>query len=400
MNAYLSREEKEHFIRATALVAVLEATIDGYASAKSTHTGFLKNLRMGRTMISKALTMRADALEPEAKAEAYKQFSRLEFICVPKPEAKKAHTELMALKTTLPMEVQDFQDWYEVVVETTCKTCTRPDYETCPARRVMTKYGVYPYNPEAKGSCQYSYVDELPAAAVIPAEQYEIPEAKEEKEEELAVEQEEQPNEEDHKTEVVYPTAEESLAAVSGKQEGLLPVIIGLVSGNKLQLDLPDYMATNLLNELNYPGRNKRAICGCHVGEELVVVDMVDVVTMQVTGLKESKWSRVQPALPVERPTYTEQHDDGEKERYRVECKCGAEYYCSMNIGRDKARCRDCKSIVFADRQAEPLTDSATGDTIILLTNRYWVERTERPEPARFSGNSKQGYSDPCNPFA
>ena len=48
MNSYLSKEEKQHFVRATALVALIEETINGYASAKSTDPGFLKYLRTQR----------------------------------------------------------------------------------------------------------------------------------------------------------------------------------------------------------------------------------------------------------------------------------------------------------------------------------------------------------------
>ena len=55
MNPYLSREEKEHFVRATALAALLENTIYGYAHAKSTDPDFLKYLRMGRTMVRKGI---------------------------------------------------------------------------------------------------------------------------------------------------------------------------------------------------------------------------------------------------------------------------------------------------------------------------------------------------------
>lgn len=61
MNPYLSREEKQSFVRATALVALIEETINGYASAKSTDPEFLKYLRMGRSMLAKAMTMRGDA---------------------------------------------------------------------------------------------------------------------------------------------------------------------------------------------------------------------------------------------------------------------------------------------------------------------------------------------------
>ena len=95
----------------------------------------------------KALTMRADALDVDAKTEFAKQLSRMELVFVPTLEAKKAYQEVVALKTTLPMELHDFEDWYESVIETTCKRCLREDYADCKTRRVLAKYGVYPIDP-------------------------------------------------------------------------------------------------------------------------------------------------------------------------------------------------------------------------------------------------------------
>jgi hypothetical protein len=170
MNAYLSREEKANYIRATALAAQLELTIDSYASAKNTDPEFLKYLRMGRTMLTKALIMRSDALDIDVKNEFAKQVSRLELICAATPEAKKAHKELLELQTTLPMELQDFEDWYESVIETTCKKCLCEDFTECKTRRVLVKYGVYPIDPGAIEKCQYSYIGTAEAEELQPVE--------------------------------------------------------------------------------------------------------------------------------------------------------------------------------------------------------------------------------------
>jgi len=159
MNPYLSREEKSNYVRTTALVELLETTIDGYTKARSVDKKFLKFLRMGRTLIRKAVLMRSAALTEEAKDDFYKQANRLEFICIPKLEARKAFDEILKLQTTLPMEMHDFEDWYEEVIEVTCKTCRRPDWTVCKMRRVLHKYGVYPIDPSALGKCQYSYAE-------------------------------------------------------------------------------------------------------------------------------------------------------------------------------------------------------------------------------------------------
>ena len=452
MNSYLSREEKENFVRATALVALLEVTIDGYSKAKSTDPAFLRYMRTGRTMLAKALTMRADALDPDAKAEFAKQVARLELICVPTPEAKKAHQELIALKTTIPMDIQDFEDWYENVIEGTCKKCLRADFQECKARRVLTKYGVYPIDPEAKTKCQYSYVgtpesdkpvpeteaDQVSAGRYNTADvEYQALETKVNEEYlpriaelEGEVNTLKAKGERDDEAKKILNEANEQLndqvkamkaqlhaaAAVPeeetiDKKSGLISVTLGLRDAHKLELDITEPLAAALFSALQ---RNKdsRGICAAHVNDELIAVDMQDVVTIQASGLKPP-----QPQQPLRRPAAPapEYEDDGERERYRVECKCGAEYYCTMNI-RNRARCRECKAPVFADRNAEPAKDPMDGVVATLLTNRYWVEKdssyeererefkpsTSRPVDRNLrniSQNHGRNYEDPCNPF-
>ena len=157
MNPYLSSDEKENYVRVFALSVLLDMIIDGYASAKSTSKTFLKFLRMGRTFLRKAIKIRNDALDPGAYDEFVRQANRLEFVCVPKLAAKREFDDLMRLKSTMPMARGDFEDWYESVIETTCKGCRCSDYATCKIRAILQKYGVYPVNPGARGVCQYDY---------------------------------------------------------------------------------------------------------------------------------------------------------------------------------------------------------------------------------------------------
>lgn len=69
MKPYLSRDEKEYFIRLSAMMVLLEEAIASYAKANSTDKDFLKLLRTGRTNLQKALQLRGSALEPSAKQE-------------------------------------------------------------------------------------------------------------------------------------------------------------------------------------------------------------------------------------------------------------------------------------------------------------------------------------------
>nr|WP_092074964.1 DUF5651 domain-containing protein [Dendrosporobacter quercicolus]NSL49592.1 hypothetical protein [Dendrosporobacter quercicolus DSM 1736]SDN24045.1 hypothetical protein SAMN04488502_11548 [Dendrosporobacter quercicolus] len=490
MNAYLSREEKQSFVRATALVALIEETINGYASAKSTDPEFLKYLRMGRSMLAKALTMRGDALDSDVKIEFAKQLAKLEFICVPRQEAKKAHAEMLALKTIIPMQIQDFEDWYCAVIETTCKRCCSEQYQECLIRSILTKYGVYPIDPEAKEKCQYSYVGTSEAEELqqvvddtVPAEAYNMAVSELAATKIKAASLEEQLAEYNQLKaellEILYceegrpenPSPADLIAEIhllrdrvtfceeklgiankaltdlhrqisenatacieiepqEGERQSVwdeqdrLPVLVTLVNGQKLDLFLTEYMAMNLLFELQNPEPAARAICAKQMQDELVVIDMQQVVSMQVIGLEDGSWQR-----QAERPTVKPQAqqfppgiDTTARERYRVECKCGAEYFCSMNAGRYKARCRNCNETVFADRKAALVPDPMDGAAATLLTNRYWVERNDGysgraselsaltesnpalPDQApqesyrgfKYTGRDKR-YADPCN---
>jgi hypothetical protein len=377
MNPYLSRDEKEHFIRLTCLRLIIEQAIETYNGLKSTDKTFLSELRHARTRLDKALTIRSDALDKSAKEDLIKSVAKLQLMFLPTPEAKKAHKEMLELKSVLPVELEDFNDWYEFVIESSCKVCSRPDYEECPARRVLSKYGVYPIDPEAVGKCQYSYAEGVvgPVPQPDPA---------------TAGDQSEKANDLLKETTAIEIDVTPELAAsleAAAKDPGpastliegwkpiiteLLPVTFGLMNGSKLELDLPKHMAIVLLEELRRPGRLSRGLCARHVDNELIAVDMQEVVVMLVSGLEDGEWVNEQIKPATENPF----QEDGERERYRVECKCGVEYFCSMNPGRTKARCRDCKATVFADRQVDPVTDPLDGVAAVLMTNRYWVEKT------------------------
>lgn len=460
MNSYLSREEKQNFVRATALVTLIEETIDGYASAKSTDPEFLKYLRTGRTMIQKALKMRADALDPDAKQEFNKQAGRLEFICVPTAEAKKAHAELVALRTTLPMEVQDFEDWYENVIEATCKMCLRTDYQECKARRVLAKYGVYPIDPGANGKCQYSYVgtpeqEELQPAdtETVPVNKYnlavsqirsaeertrelnstieshedvikdlnfsidiwhkqyvELESKQVESEEKIKVAEqkcdflddqlsksEEEKNKALAQVTVLQSQLEAAVAAQEQPKEEY-PVSIGLASGGEFEYLLPARMAEIMIEEIQQP-RHSRSTCAQYISGRMIAIDLQEVVALHVDKLPHGDW--VKPKVVQDLPR---QYEQG---KYRIECKCGAKYFVELATGKTKAWCRECKTPVFADHKADVKT--ADGSAATLLTNRYWVEReqeTENPRnvqpalvPRKFQSPGA-GYVDPVNPFA
>jgi hypothetical protein len=61
------------------------------------------------------------------------------------------------------------------------------------------------------------------------------------------------------------------------------------------------------------------------------------------------------------------------KELFKIECKCGEEYYKELPFYTQKNSCEKCSQMVFVDRKKGKL-ESANG-LVWLITNRYFVER-------------------------
>ncbi|WP_196595425.1 hypothetical protein [Pectinatus frisingensis] len=59
---------------------------------------------------------------------------------------------------------------------------------------------------------------------------------------------------------------------------------------------------------------------------------------------------------------------------YKIECRCGAEYFCALYTDSVRARCRECGEKVFYDKNTEKVIDG-NGNPAGVMTNRYFVEQ-------------------------
>ena len=207
------------------------------------------------------------------------------------------------------MELDDFADWYGEVFEKTCKSCHNEKYHECTIRRVLMKYGVYPVDEAAVDRCQYKYSGARNAESI-----------------------------------------------------NLMLVNAG---GGSSSLSVSPELAESILSELRDRHGGFRGICAARIGDKLICVDTKGITAVMADGIGEWRRDKTED-------DYVEQCLE-EKELYHIDGRCGAEYTCSMNTGREKARCRDCQSAVFADRGAGKV--DIGGDGATLMTNRYWVER-------------------------
>lgn len=159
MNPYLSRDEKENFVRLLIVRPLINRIIETYAQLKSTDKHFLTVIKTANTWLQKGLDLRMDYLDNTAKENLVILAAKQHFMFLPTDKAKKENEDLLKMRSVLPMQIEDFQAWYEFVIEHTCKICEMVNYQECPARRIMMKYDIYPYDPAANDHCQYSYRD-------------------------------------------------------------------------------------------------------------------------------------------------------------------------------------------------------------------------------------------------
>ncbi|MDU2064397.1 MAG: DUF5651 domain-containing protein [Sporomusaceae bacterium] len=443
MNSYLSKEEKDKFVRATAMLALIDEAIKEYSKVKSIPPEFLKYLRMGRSWLNKALAMRSAALDDDAKRDFMKYVLDREYVFVRTAEAKDKCMEMAAMDTVLHIDLADFEAWYSSVIETTCKTCYSKEYKECQIREVLTKYGVYPINAAATDKCQYSYIgtpeaQDLPGTAVknVPAEVYNaalatlnfmrdtvnekyLPRIKQL---ELELEQFQTVHEDDQLKEKLVDLLyfqddrpenpsnadiidrvkdlcnqfdeqakenkllqaqvkqlEEKITAAAADQEKAkekYPVQIILNSGISFENLLPAHMTKIIIDEIQRP-KHARSTVAQYVDGEFIAIDLQEIAGIRADKLPSGQWvkQRIHTLYGVDKgPVTPAAINNPASGHYRVECRCGAEYFATMSKGRNKALCRICSAAVFSDYNADGGTDQE-GNHSTLMTNRYFVKR-------------------------
>lgn len=61
------------------------------------------------------------------------------------------------------------------------------------------------------------------------------------------------------------------------------------------------------------------------------------------------------------------------KALYKIECKCGAEYFCTLYENSEKCVCRECKEKVYFDKDAA-VRYGDNEKPAMLMTNKYYVD--------------------------
>lgn len=112
MNPYLSRDEKENLVRLMTLRVQLEKIIELYSGLKNVDKKFFSELRHARTRLEKSAEIRLGYLDNQARENLLISIAKIRIMFMATPEAIKANKEMLQLKSTLPIDVEDFQDWY------------------------------------------------------------------------------------------------------------------------------------------------------------------------------------------------------------------------------------------------------------------------------------------------
>ena len=158
MNKYVAGTEKERLIRIFLLNQLLVRSIDEYVEF-DTNKQFVGNLKRSKYFLKKALDQRLECLDKDAEINFIKSINKVGFAFLPKAEAKRELESTKKLSNVIPIHKDDLEDWIGFMIESACKTCKREDFTECQGRKVLTKYDIAPWMPDAKDCCQYSYVE-------------------------------------------------------------------------------------------------------------------------------------------------------------------------------------------------------------------------------------------------
>lgn len=157
MNKYVAGTEKERLIRLFIFHELLNRSIQEYAKF-DTDKQFLGNLKRSKTFLKKSLDQRLESLDKDAEINLIKSIDKIGFAFLHKAEAKRELEATKKLDDIRPIHKDDLEDWVGFMIESACKTCKREDFRECLGRKMLVKYDIAPWKPEAKDCCQYSYV--------------------------------------------------------------------------------------------------------------------------------------------------------------------------------------------------------------------------------------------------
>lgn len=169
MNRYLGKHERPMFVQFVKLLEQTENMIAEMASVPSSDKQYLKFLRTARSWLSKAVALRIDVLDDDAKEDLWRQVKRIEpVVFIASAQAKQELKTLRESEDVLHIPADDFQDLYCEMIEKTCKVCVESEYKECAIYRVCIANNIYPPTPQAPSDrCPYTYVDNEEALAEL-----------------------------------------------------------------------------------------------------------------------------------------------------------------------------------------------------------------------------------------
>lgn len=381
-------DKKKNMIRLLVLQPVVEELTQAYTEDENIDKKFLAELRQSRTRLNKAIELQCSSLGKEISDELIQEASKLQVMVLGEPESGELQPSFVDVVPTevYTLAVSQFAareahlaEYKQELIDILYLEDDRP--ENLSMEEIIACLRQTCHDFEKQDREQMEEIRELRGQINILQGILAGAEGRIDDLEKQAAEY-----------------AEAAAAAQEVPKEEY-PVSIGLASGGEFEYVLPAAMTEAMIREIQQP-RHSRSTCAQYAGGRLVAIDLQEVVAIHVDKLPQGDWVKKKAAAE------SNVSAQSELERYRVECKCGSEYFADMNTGRSKAWCRTCKGAVFADRQADKVTDPSDGVEATLLTNLYWVERDPKPsEPKRdlpvskINQNFGKQYKDPCNPF-
>lgn len=162
MNTYFSKTEREMFLKLDLLLGLATEIVKTYEGSNPDKQ-FMKDLKTGRTFLSKALVRRYLCLDEREAQRCKRSVNNYKYVLVPSDIARANDMKLQSEQDTITIGLDDLMDWYEGAIPLTCGVCPfNGDEEAqhdCKMRKFLEKYDIYPINTKATGDyCQYDYI--------------------------------------------------------------------------------------------------------------------------------------------------------------------------------------------------------------------------------------------------
>lgn len=158
MKRYLNKAEKQAALSIASFQTYMDGKVEEWAK-HNTPPDLLKNAKMARTYLRKALEGLVAPLDTDEAVKLLREIDKMQCVVKYKDEAVREYNRMLELDSVTPVETEDLLDIVEQAVNV-CVACDKAGEKAdmCRLRGQFLKYDIEPLDREAPlGRCPYRY---------------------------------------------------------------------------------------------------------------------------------------------------------------------------------------------------------------------------------------------------